>query len=279
MEKREITDSKIIKEKLFEILAFFDELCKENDLKYSLAFGTAIGAVRHEGFIPWDDDIDVLMERSDYEKLILLFEKESFGIFKLKSLHDDDHIYPWLKLVRKDYSLIENIIDKKYRNTNLNIDIFPIDVSPNSIKKARKVERKINFYSKIRGRLVIQVSSNPFMNKTLKSFVSWFITKLVRIFFSKKRVLQKIDNLYTKYNNSYSDFKTISFAGGVKYRMPKEYFDESINISFENKDFLIHKNYDKILRVIYGNYLELPPKEMQIAAHNFTVYQEIGYND
>lgn len=279
MEKREITDLKIIKEKLFEILVFFDELCKERELKYSLAFGTAIVAVRHAGFIPWDDDIDVLMERSDYEKLILIFEKETFGIFDLKSLHNDKHPFPWLKLVRKDYLLIENSVDNKYKKSNLFIDIFPIDVSPNSIKKVRRLDRKIIFYDKIRLRLVGQVSKNPFKTKSVKSFLSWILTKVIRIFFRKKRVLQKMDKLYTKYSDNYSNFRTISIQGVAKYRLPKECFDEFINISFENKDFLIHKNYDEILRVIYGDYLELPPKEMQVTNHNFTVYQEIGYND
>ena len=111
-----------IKKICLDILVEFDAFCRKNNLKYSLAYGTAIGAVRHSGYIPWDDDIDVMMPRSDYEKLLSIFSND--GNYKLFNDSMPDYYYQYAKIVDVNYPIKE--FNRKEKLMGLWIDIFPV---------------------------------------------------------------------------------------------------------------------------------------------------------
>ena len=124
-----------------EILKYIDKVCKENNLTYFLAYGTLIGAIRHKGFIPWDDDVDIQMPRDDYNKLCDILKEEN-GRYKLLDHKEGlGYIYPFAKVIDSNTRLIETGLTETV-NMGVYIDIFPIDGTPNDFKKRKKYLKK-----------------------------------------------------------------------------------------------------------------------------------------
>lgn len=147
---REVIEIKEIQSILLPILEYIDKVCKDNNLRYSLAFGTLIGAIRHKGFIPWDDDIDIVMPRTDFDKLIEILEKEQNKKYKILSPYDTNSFFAgqMLKVYDAETKLCE--FPNKYNlEYGAYIDVFPIDGIDNSIVKARKYHKKYDKYRKI----------------------------------------------------------------------------------------------------------------------------------
>lgn len=131
-----------------DILLAFHDYCEQKGLSYMLYYGTLLGAVRHQGFIPWDDDIDVVMPRDDYEAFFRSFPCDSsFETIKLISYRDRSSIYPFIKLVDTRTEVVEDFVDPRYK-TGVWIDIFPMDGLPEDdrpFKENRKAMRKYDF--------------------------------------------------------------------------------------------------------------------------------------
>ena len=132
-----------LKQVQLDILKFVDEYCKKNNLKYYLAYGTLLGAVRHKGYIPWDDDIDLLMFREDYEKFVTSFKDERYKVFATEV--NAKYPYPFAKVGDTTTYFEEEI--KDVMDTGVNIDIFPLDYLPED--KVKSVTKKRNFLQKI----------------------------------------------------------------------------------------------------------------------------------
>ena len=144
--KRKKLNSDEVKKIELQLLLKFDELCKKHDLQYSLCGGTLLGAIRHKGFIPWDDDIDVMMPRDDFEKLLKLEKTQaSDQVEKLVSWKSGKSIYPFIKMINTKTVLKEKYLDKEY-TTGVWIDIFPIDGMPEDQKIVDKKYKKVIFY-------------------------------------------------------------------------------------------------------------------------------------
>src|SRR5690554_3002324 len=121
-----------------EVLEYFNELCITNDLSFSLGYGTLLGAVRHQGFIPWDDDIDVIMPRPDFEKLLELLKYERLSPeFSYGFLDNSNYVYPYLKIYYKNSVVVERKLETKFTQTPIWIDVFPIDGIPKNKIKAK----------------------------------------------------------------------------------------------------------------------------------------------
>ena len=136
-----------IQDHLYIMLKEFDSFCKENDIKYSLSGGSLLGAIRHKGFIPWDDDIDICLSRPDYEKLITIFPKVFHSNYLLRSIERNNSKYPFARLEKLDIK-----IEDEYSNANqfLFMDIMPVDGLPNdknevigSFKSSAKIDGNI----------------------------------------------------------------------------------------------------------------------------------------
>lgn len=248
-----------------DILKRFTEICDEQNLKYSIFYGTLIGAVRHQGFIPWDDDIDVVMPREDYEKLInLQYEDDRYEIKSYR--YTDDYFYPFSKMVDKT-----TVIFEKYRaekNMGLYIDIFPIDFVDNyengfdkDIAKALRNRRLMNHMA---GSTDKKYAKNP-LNYIIK-IVAHKIMDPFRL-----SLIEKFDKEFIKDSGEYC-INFVNNAEGAVQIFKSSYWDNLIPMKFEDLEVMGFGDYDDILGRKYGDYMSLPPAEAQVTHHSFTSY-------
>lgn len=257
---------------LFEMLEKINQICIDNDLKLYLGGGTLLGAVRHKGFIPWDDDIDVMLMREDYEKLLSIFNNSKIKNLKMLSYHNaSDYYFPFAKVVNTDTILIEPNT-KSIEELGLYIDIFPIDYIYGNNLKIKYVFLKKRIYQSILNfhvfKDVYSISNNK-ITKIYKTLVKPFFSKLSPTYAAKK-----IDNLLRKCNDQNSP-NVICLSGvyNEKELMSKNYISNSVEVEFEGKKYLAPIGYHDYLVKHYGkNYMQLPPEEKRILRHNNKCY-------
>ena len=263
---KKLTD-KEVKQIELDILEYVHNFCEENGLKYIMNFGTLIGAVRHKGFIPWDDDIDISMPRADYEKLIASFPKN--GRYKiLDHRTSKDYFNNFVKVIDTNTKIVDNRNDKTYES-GLFIDIFPMDRFDDmkAVDKTYNLESfKLLSFSKhcniVYGDSVI---------KDMIRSVCWFFLKPVSpTFFAKK--IDKASAKYTKDNGKYIGLLASKFK--EKEVLDFDPFKEIIDMPFEGVTLKGPKEYDKLLRQYYGDYMQLPPVEKQVNPHELDAYMK-----
>lgn len=247
------------------VLKKFDEICSEHNLKYSLAYGTLIGAVRHSGFIPWDDDIDVIMPRDDYEKLLAL--KYDDGDYEIKSCrYSDNYYYMFAKMIDKHTCLIEDHIDNK--DMGVYIDIFPYDrVSPDS----QDFESLVNKCAKFKQFSDHLISSGK--RKDSESALHHIVKRVVQSVMKplRKTIINKFDRSMSKstgdhcLNLIYND----TYKGNL---FSADLWNDLIEVDFEGLKMKAFRDYDQILTKKYGDYMQLPPEEERIGHHGFVAY-------
>lgn len=272
--QRELT-LKEIQQGEFEVLKKLKSICDELELNYFLFCGTLIGAIRHNGFIPWDDDVDVAMLRKDYEKLIYYCNLHAEELLPFKLYHytsKKDYIYPIARLVDTRYSIVYK--DAKDYDLGLFVDIYPLDGCGNT-----KAERDIIF-SKVRKNLISLISlgarTNILFNHGLLNYITKGIIKGVAMLIGQNRLCRWIDNRAKKYCPKDSDFSMCIIWDSFSIDFfPTEYFKEYIEIPFEDELFKIPSKYDIMLRSWYGDYMRLPPIEERIGHHYYKAYQKV----
>lgn len=238
-----------------ELLKKIAEICDNNNLKYYLCGGTLLGAIRHKGFIPWDDDIDISLQREDYDKLIEILKKQKD--YKWISVLDSEvpgYYYTFAKVVdnRTIAKMEDNITEH-----GLWVDIFPYDNLPQDEKKCNKFLKKCYIY-----RSFIMAMTTDFTAKKIKKR---FVKRLLNIFaniYGKQKLLKKYQKYSRKYNNIETDYFGTTFTPyATRERFNKKWFSEIIKVEFENYKFNSPIDYDSALKQLYGNYMELPPIE------------------
>ena len=256
-----------IKQKELNILFYFDSFCKQNKLKYHLAGGTLLGAIRHKGFIPWDDDIDVCMPRPDYEKFIKLYSVTD-SCYKLKSNYLKNFSAPFTKIVDIKTKIISQFNESDV-NTNLWIDIFPVDGLPEELDKVKKIYDECDFY-----RTVLNLSSAKLgEGKTKFRKYSKYILKPLAQIYGKQRCIDKIEQIAAQY-----PYETSKYVGaitwglyGVGERMLKSEFEKTVEVEFEGHKFPAFSCWDSYLKGLYGDYMQLPPVEKR-KTHDMVAY-------
>lgn len=229
-------------EKLLDLIIQVDCLLRENNIKYGLQYGTLLGAVRHEGFIPWDDDVDISMTREEFNKLLKLVENEQTGELSFENNF-------WVP------QLVSSTL--KHNNIPISIDIFIIDKVPTNKKKSSIQVLKLKILQGMLKKTSIKSNRYSFLNK-----IQILVTRFMGIFFTNKFKIKKYNKISGKYsktskyvykilNGEYGDFK-IEFS--------KDSFTNMSYIKFENTKLPVYDNYDYILKKIYGDYLT-PVKE------------------
>lgn len=262
-----------IKVRETNLLKEFKKICEVNNIRYFLAYGTLLGGVRHKGFIPWDDDIDILMPRPDYEKLIKIFSNiNNNDIEMLLNERNDLYIYPFIKLIDKNTIVKELDVNSKYES-GVWIDIFPLDGLPYSDREINKFFEKILFYKKILGISLYNKhkrSKNIF--KTIIKFIFIFIIKLI----GNKYWLKQITKLAKKYEYEGSQFIANCTwpSYGTKEIMNRKIFDETIKVIFEKEEYDAPKEYCDYLTQIYGDYMQLPPIDKRKTNHNIIAFKK-----
>ena len=261
MKKLELEEIKLVE---FNILKKFHKICVDNDLKYMLCGGTLIGSIRHKGFIPWDDDIDVLMPRNDYDKFVKIFKENDLKLFNIDI--NKQYYQPYSKLVDKNTILIEHDC-LKLDDYGIFIDIFPMDGIP---KNQEKLYKKLSFYKYLLFSFYSTSSSSSKIKTIVKKMVRLF-TKII----GGNRIAKKINSIARKTSYNESEYVGDVVAGyGIREVIKKSDLGNFILGDFEGEKFYIPEGYDIFLRNIYGNYMELPPVEQRVGRHSIEAYKK-----
>ena len=243
MEKLSLKDLQHLE---LEIFKYFISLCEKYKLRYFLAGGTLLGAIRHKGFIPWDDDIDVLMPRTDYDRL------QNIG----KKLFDT-------------HTQIKKIFDFDETEQQVWIDIFPLDGLPESDAETEKIFKKSLFMRDI---LKIQKSQDGSAKSTFKKIVKPVLKPILLKCIGIEKSVEKIDRFARNYSfDDYDYIGGIVWGYGKQEKMKKTEYLKTVQVDFEGLKVNAPGCWDKYLTNLYGDYMRLPPEEQRLT-HDMEIW-------
>ena len=257
-----------------DLLLELDRVCKKHNLKYFLMGGTLIGAIRHDGFIPWDDDIDVAMLREDYEKLLEIGPAEFNEPYFFQTPETDENYYfSFAKLRNSNTSGISYAFRYEKFNQGIFLDIFPLDNCllgdlEDRFDKINKLVADNSTYMRM---------SNPNPSESDKERIATHSGR------NPMDVYNEIQEIAMQYKDIETEYISTAVLTAYKYDTllyKKSWFDEIIYKDFEGLRFPIPKMYDEALRVQYGDYMQLPPKEQRGNWHSQTVFEpDVPYKE
>lgn len=255
-----------LQNKQLEILQTFDLFCEKFNLKYSLAGGSLIGAIRHEGFIPWDDDIDIFMPRPDFEKFENLWnlygevDKYTF----CRTNRTENYHHPAASLNDNNTTFINKHSVQEDINHGISIDIMPIDAYPNSL-----MQRILQL---IHANIFVVYNTQRLPNN--KGRIIRSLTKILYLIVPSKKLRYKLWKNSEKKMSSYSwhhathATELIGSIRGMFLKHPKSYFDDTIKVKFEYLNVQIMSGYNEYLTRIFGDYMRLPDKKDRKPKHD-----------
>lgn len=258
-----------IKQIELDILKVFHSFCVENNIRYFISHGTLLGAIRYKGFIPWDDDLDVLVPREDYDRLLTLFQdNERYQLVAFEK--NKDYAFPYAKLC----DMTTRKVESGYNNgmeLGLDIDVFPLDHWDDDLEKA-KLEvkhQKRNMF-----RLGLTKLHKPDSINPAKRFVKGIVMTLCKLrgsVYYLEKIIQGANKPEQK-GSRYMGGKAWNVYG-ERDILPAEVFAEAIELEFEGEKFFAPIGYDAFLTSLYGDYLPEPPVEKRKTHHSFKAYQ------
>ncbi len=253
----------------FNLLKIFHAFCKQHNIRYFLSNGTLLGAVRYKKFIPWDDDVDVLVPREGYDRLIQLFQdSDRYRLFAFEK--NKKYGYPFAKLcdmtTRKEEFNTDNGME-----LGVDIDIFPMDYWDDDLEEARKEAARI---SKLMSRLSLSKRSKSTVVHPVKRLYQNALIVSAKLLGSKYFIgkIQKEACKPAQQGSRYIGAKSWCVYG-ARDIIPAEAFREAVDIEFEGELFPAPVGYDAYLTCLYGDYLPEPPKEKQKTHHLFKAYR------
>lgn len=269
-------DIKDIKEewnrRLTDTLKAFIDICRRHNLRYYCCGGTAIGAVRHNGIIPWDDDIDVMMPRPDYDRLLQLAQEETFGKYEIITPYNNSS-YPLYFAKISDTTT--TIVEERERPCviGLYVDIFPLDATDDDVATAKQTKKR---YAKLLNRLNAVSTHNTFgeymaLLKNKKEWgrfaiktIAWFCRGTVR-----RKLIMQMDSISHRYDfNTARNVAVHTGSYGLREVFPKEWLGKGSMHKFEDLEVVLPEQYDTYLRHFFNDYMQFPPVEQRIEKHH-----------
>ncbi len=253
----------------------FSRICEKYHLTYFAAYGTVLGAIRHQGFIPWDDDMDLGMPRKDYEVFLKVAPKELRDNFELlESRLTEGYVMPFAKLTRSDTTFVEATDTNRKYHSGIFIDVFPYDLVPENKKERLKIEDKCWWIARM---MVLcdypKPKLPPNMNGVMKGcayFGCGIIHGILKLNGKSAKKLQekytRIASLFGERNssNAYAEFMMYKYGGTAEETDIVLYENELFppkEVPFENRTIFVPNNSDIYLKKTYGEYMELPSVE------------------
>lgn len=269
--KKQITLEEL-KQIELDTLKEIHKICEEQNFRYSLAAGTLLGAVRHGGFIPWDDDIDIFMPRPDYDRFIEYCRSNEPPFNILCSETNEKYKYLFAKAMAKNTVIIEEFGNPENIEMGVYVDVFPIDGLSDTYEGARKEFNKTSF----KRELLVASNWKKFARSKTRSWkyepirFAFFVASR---FVSAKKLITSLNKRFRK-----NSFEKCLFGACImsSYRfkdiMSADIFKDYTDIEFEGCTFKAFKDHTAYLSNIYGDYMKLPPEDKRVTHHSFEAY-------
>lgn len=248
-----------VKKTILDLAKEFKRICDKYNLRYFLDYGSLLGAVRHNGFIPWDDDMDFCMPLDDYDKFIEICKTELDKNYALRCLDEENYVYTFLKIDDKRTSLTELFNKKSGYKGGVYIDIFLLRGLPDNAIVRKFYLMKIAFYRKMADIGLLDFNSKKY---------PWYKKIIINLgkFVNGRKYLLKLNKMLRKYK--FDDCKYVSSTAAKLFcYCDKKLFSETEEYRFEDTCFKSVKDYDGYLTRLYGDYMKLPPEDKRISNH------------
>lgn len=242
-------------------------ICEKNNIQYFLDSGTLLGAVRHGGFIPWDDDLDIAMLREDYERFIKIAPKELSDKYFLQNTDTDEGFgYTFSKVRLNGTHYVEKIAQYAKCHDGIYIDIFPYDNMPDDEKLCKKIGYQVRLNTLL---LRIKSGYRPWIyNDSKKDVIKYFPFRVMALFVSKKHLIKRINELMTCVNDKECERKVIcDNLSYHKFYYPKSVYASAVDYEFEGHMFKVPVGYKEFLTQTYGDYMTPPPEDKRDSTH------------
>ena len=263
-------DLQEIQQRELQIFKVFVEICEKYGIRYYLAGGTLLGAARHKGFIPWDDDIDVNMPREDYDKLLTHADEiGASGDYKLAAYELGNLNYPFAKIYDLHTS-IRKLYDEDETEKNLWIDIFPMDGLPDDDKEVRRLFKRTLAARKIlRVKQARSGEGKTAFRRTFKPLVKALVKPI-----DDAKLLAYIDRTCRTYKVDDCPYMGgIANGDGPQERVPRKLYLKSVPMPFEDMQVSAPGCWEYYLKSLYGDFMQLPPEEKRVT-HDMDVWAE-----
>ena len=266
---QEVTDIREIQQMELGIMEYIHEVCQKIGVKYFLAYGSLIGAVRHKGFIPWDDDMDICMLREDYEKLqdyLIANPDERYEVMSYKN--NLNYVYPFMKVQDNHTYLLEEDV-RIDSNMGIYVDIFPVDGYENDANFKNKMTKLIK-----KRQLSCYTFKGITNTKSVLNSLIRYISVIIFYFTNTNKYVAQIEELAK--SRKVSDYEEVDYLIYKDMNKPvwrREWLEQVTTGTFEGKEFMIPKKYHEILTSDYGDYMQLPPVEQRVSHHDFKLWK------
>lgn len=249
---------------MLDMMDFIDAFCRKNNIRYYLYGGSLIGAIRHHGYIPWDDDIDICMMRADYDKFLNSFFDEKKRYILISPESNSNYYLPTAKIYDSSTELDEHVPGGI--KIGVFIDVFPLDYCFDEYTLACRYGKRIGIY-----RTIVDIKNISYSrNRSAFKNIVLFFSKLLVIAYPKRIAISKICKLSKKYSSQKTkyvgQFTKMTYKSREVYE--SKWFDYADNSSFEGRQYMIPREYDAVLKTEFGDYMKLPPAEKRITHHS-----------
>lgn len=248
---------------MLEMLKLVDKICRENEIQYSLCSGTLLGAVRHRGFIPWDDDLDIRMTRANYDKFLEVWNKLQPEGYLLQNKENSPRFPSSFSKIRKCHTtFLQFESERGAHHTGIFVDIFPLDRIPrNRIKKTLFYISCLKY--QIYTRDNCHLNSNAVVN--LCAAVMNRITTFNHRMKSRAKFIERLKKINRDTSLPYIAIEVPSM---LKIEFPNDLDQEYVELPFEDGEFMCFKKWDEYLRLMFGDYMKLPPESERVLKHH-----------